>query len=214
MHEARKPRRNARLRELNISLSKHRVRRNLKDKKPRPSIYPFVISTVALLISASSFYFTYFRVNHSLELAVVKSGPSDNETPCSFSVDTILLNKGNRTETFLSAELIFVGEDTVFFPASSKGPFVLKSGDALPLRIEVKFNDNGVFENGPKWSGEKGNRKAEVEMVLQVSAIDSKGRELQKRITLGKLVYEEDPNNYFTFSDSPSKELSLVELTR
>jgi hypothetical protein len=175
-------------------------------------LYPLVTSTIALIVSLTAFYFTYFRVSHSLQLGVIKSDVSDNETPVDFTADLILLNKGNQTETLLSAELRFVGGDTLMFTKSRKGPIVLKPGDAFPLRIETKLEESS-FEIGAKWSGTEGTRKAETAMVLQISAVDANGRQVTKNITLGNFVYEE-LNNYFTYRDSASKELSLVELTR
>jgi hypothetical protein len=184
-----------------------------EEKKSKyVALYPLVVSTIALLVSATSVYFTYFRVSHSLQLGVVKSETTDNETPCDFRADLILLNRGNQTEVLLGAELRFVGGDTLMFTTSRKGPFVLKAGEALPLRIETKL-DEASFDTGAKWSGTEGYRKAESAMVLKISAVDSNGREVTKDVTLGNFVYEE-LNNYFTYRESSSKELSLVELTR
>jgi hypothetical protein len=175
-------------------------------------IYPLVISTIALFVSLVSIYFTYFRVSHSLQLGVIKSDVSDNEIPADFMVDLILLNKGNQTESLLNAELQFVAGDSLVFTKSRKGPLVLKPGDALPLRVETNLG-KGVFDVGAKWSGTEGHRKAETEMVLQISSVDMNGRQVTKKITLGNFVYEE-LNNYFSYRESAPKELSLVELTR
>jgi hypothetical protein len=104
--------------------------------------YAAIASTIALILSASTFYFTYFRVRHSLEI-VAAPQPSFSVIVDTFyvSADLVLLNDGNRTETVLRAypeisKRTHSASATYANLSLQQGPWVLKPGDAVPIHIE------------------------------------------------------------------------------
>lgn len=105
--------------------------------------YATITSTIALIISCLSFYFTNIQEVHSLQCGVVRDyTESFNDDSLIYHSDLILLNKGNRTETLLSIEITYSSPEDSSIIASftsvrsaSRGPYVLKSGDAMPVHL-------------------------------------------------------------------------------
>jgi hypothetical protein len=154
--------------------------------------YSTIISSLALAISLSSFYFTWVRVDHSLKLGVVSSGGDDTELPLTYYANLILLNPGNRTETALTLELLFGStlHSYEFDPKSVKGPFVLKPGDAIPIRIEWKIGQNN-FDDAAEWRGPQFSQIASAKMYVRVHVVSPNGAETEKIFPVGNLVYNQ-----------------------
>lgn len=115
------------------------------DKERHWLSYATITSTVAILISLSSFYFSWFYVNHSLKISIVST---DSTYPYNFQTDLVAFNHGNKTETLLYLQLFYVssdGLDRTFSEEYQKGPFVLKPGDVIPIRVDWASIGNDVF---------------------------------------------------------------------
>jgi len=67
--------------------------------------YALVTSSVALLVSLTSFYFTWLHEEHSLRLGVLSTSCDEDHYPVTFSSGIVLLNGGNRVAVVLSLAL-------------------------------------------------------------------------------------------------------------
>jgi lipoprotein-anchoring transpeptidase ErfK/SrfK len=116
--------------------------------------YGAIISTVALLISATTAYFANFYTKRSVLVAVnppeleqanepQKSSSKEPSSTSRVALNAVLSNDGNRTEvvlavTFVATSMPCGGRNE----AKPLGPFVLKSTDAtvVPLEYDYPFD--------------------------------------------------------------------------
>lgn len=100
--------------------------------------YSTVSSTVALLISFASFYYTWWMETHSLDITIAEiSGPVflPQSPPVRMEISAVLQNKGNKTETVLSMDYKAAQLSWPKNPESRAGPFVLKAGEAVAVTL-------------------------------------------------------------------------------
>nr|WP_315182928.1 hypothetical protein [uncultured Albidiferax sp.] len=191
----------------------HVKARDLLKPKRKWFSFSVVVSLVALALSLWTFYFTYFHIEHTLQLSVVRAGGDDSELPVTFDTDILLLNPGNRSATLLSLEVTF-GEATggtwTYDPRLRKGPYVLKPGDALPVNVSWMLTKD-MFENVADWSGAELERTAKGVMSLQLSAVSSDGKEIRRKIQIGTFEYYE-PSDELRFKASQSDGSKFVDL--
>lgn len=180
------------------------------ERKPRLA-YASLTATVALFLSLTSLYFTWFREVHSLKLGIVPSDTVDVSLPFTLSTDLVLLNRGNRTETVLALNPVLAApsEHEGERPGWHKGPFVLKAGDALPVHVAWTITENDLG-NVAEWSGPSLERSADGDLLLSVSTISAEGAEIRKNILLGRLHYYE-PSGEVTLKLT-TRRVRLVEL--
>jgi hypothetical protein len=173
-------------------LDRVKARRLLKPKRKWFS-FSVTTSLIALGLSLWTFYFTYLHVEHALQLSVVRAGGDDSALPTTFDTDILLLNPGNRTETLISLDVIF-GNATdgthAFDPRLRKGPYVLKPGEALPLKVSWELTKD-MFENVADWSGPEAEKIAKGLISLRLSAVSADGEEIRRRVPIGTFEYYE-----------------------
>lgn len=181
------------------------------EKKTKVTL-PLVISTIALIISLLSFYFTHLRVNHSMMLAPANLTLSSDKLPCNLTSDFVLLNYGNRTETLIRAELVYQGFGEWREPKSRKGPFVLKSGDAIPVQVQQELTDGKFFDSANK-KGDKDFPVYEILVTLELSTLNPQGQEVVTSIPLGRIIYDERAA-HLKHESSPGTNTRLLEVIR
>jgi hypothetical protein len=130
--------------------------------------YATVTSTIALLISCMSFYYSTFYEKHSLKIAPVTYGYDPSHIPWDFHCNLIILNQGNQTETILSIVPTFGGQQATVRDVEL-GPFVLKPGDAVPLSISWAIDTDVIADLD--WTDEEPNRIATGNLFLDVISI-------------------------------------------
>jgi hypothetical protein len=177
----------------------------------RPS-YAVVTSTIALVISLASFYFTWFDVRHSLKIGIVSASADGTALPMKFSTDIILLNQGNKTESVLGLELRFgsIGNGYMSNSRLMKGPFVLKAGDAVPVHIDWDLGKD-TFEDVADWNGPDLEQTAIGDVILVAEAISPTGNQINRSVVLGWFSYY-DPSEEVTFSLTGGEKHDLLEL--
>jgi hypothetical protein len=118
--------------------------------------YASVTSTLALLLSAGTFYWNFFRVDRDLRLAFVTPRHAAAQTfqlGEKFDVPVILLNGGNRAETVLAIRCevykVLNGVRTTN-GGDMQGPFVLKPGDAIPVSLSLHLDPQASKQ---QWAG-------------------------------------------------------------
>lgn len=177
--------------------------------------YSSVTSTVAILLSLAALYFNFFREAHSLKVGVVDFDTSDTTLPVSLSCNVILLNNGNKTETLLSLDLFLStepgGKGGGVGPPEVKGPFVLKAGDVIPVRLKWDNLNEETFENEAKWEGSELYQKASFIVNLRVSAVRPDGTLTKRIIAVSRLEYD-DASGMLTGTETTPDNWSLTEL--
>jgi hypothetical protein len=99
--------------------------------------YSSVTSTLALIVSAVSAYYTLFYVNRSIKLVL---NPFFNETFVEdgfIAGSPVLYNDGNHTEVLVKAELTTRKDSCGTFGRSAVGPFIIKPGEAIALTLKL-----------------------------------------------------------------------------
>jgi len=167
--------------------------------KPRWLTYSTVTSTVAFAVSIAGFYLTWLRESHTLELQVVGFVVSDRR----LETDVVLLNKGNRTETVLSIGMNLSspsGMAGVDPPTAPQGPFTLKPGDVIPVKLVYQFSPKGRehhFAMSWRFEYEKAGKYAKVaaDRALADAVISTRVNSPQtggnsRNVSVGVLIFE------------------------
>jgi len=110
-----------------------------------------LISTMALVISLISFYYTTLYEHRALSVAIpltehvrfTQDNSSKRFTPqnhfkINFSITPVFNNDGNHYEVVLGVWLS-LGTPEIFRASHRIGPFVLKGGESLPVKVDMRY---------------------------------------------------------------------------
>src|SRR5206468_2606386 len=92
------------------------------------------ISTVALVLSAGTFYLANVRVHHSLQIALIRSAITYRTDKCDLPIDLVFINNGNRAETLIYAQPVAKGGGAIECNQSVSA-LAIKAGDVIPFHI-------------------------------------------------------------------------------
>ena len=159
------------------------------------------ISLIAITLSVTSFYFQYFRENHSLKASAtmdLKDWASSNTL---ITIRGVLINYGNRTEILYSGKIKFEhGYDNLTL-SPSIGPIVLKPGEATSF--EMKDSISFALEE----VGYKGSNEDTIYLTPQLEfvTVSPNGDDKYSKYFFNTLIYFKPSDNWSTKSDKPKK---------
>jgi hypothetical protein len=172
--------------------------------------YAKIISTVALLVSLTSFYFTWFYERHSLRLGVPSTSLDEDHYPVTLATNVVLLNGGNRAAVVLSLGLSPESPDAGARQiATEQGPFILKPGEALPVRTESRISKVTVDMVQQERPADP-SRMSEIVIRLRVKSVSPSTELLESVMNIGILF--EDINEQLVFQPESTKGPHFIDL--
>lgn len=160
--------------------------------------YSVVTTTVALFITLSTFYLTWFHKNHSLAIAITevningqsKDSDEDDWFPLNTNIKLALANTGNRSEILHSARIVITNkedrEDQIDGPAM--GPIIIKPGEITPLEMKWELQHQTTIS---AFSSPDADGYRESTMKLNIETISPNGEVSQKSFPLATLQIRE-----------------------
>jgi hypothetical protein len=105
---------------------------NVGEKGSVSTWLPIVISTLSLLVSLSTFYYTNWREKHSVQAVIAEI---DYNTQAGIQVKLVVRNLGNRTEVLSKAQFIYgpTIAQSGGTPSGEVGPSIVKPDEAVVL---------------------------------------------------------------------------------
>jgi hypothetical protein len=179
--------------------------------------YSGIISSFALLLSVTSFYYSNLREHHSIKYVVSRISIEPSKRGVYFLMESIFSNHGNKTETIssVSAAISFSGErpDLVRLRPSGldQGPFVLKPSDSTIIRntSEITAAQIDQFRNSIQIDGKVHPNKFDVRFYI--ISTDADGLSLMKNEIVGILAYAPEKKEW-SFSSTGTWEEKVFEL--
>jgi hypothetical protein len=173
----------------------------MAEKKNDRSIWISVtLSVLALAVSIFSLYFQFLRSVHEIRATVAHFDLADwangNTTA---TAKGVILNAGNQSEIIfevkpLMGDLQEGGGSYTIFP-HTKGPFVLKPGEAVPYELSsTPLREN--FEEQGNWDAK--NETSELDVAVDFVAVSPQGPSKDILYRVGALTYN-DPSDNFSF---------------
>lgn len=160
---------------------------------------PIILSTLALSLSITSFYFQFMRETHSVKATVAKFDLDDWATvKTSATARGVIVNAGNKYEIVNST--VLVGGDKsklnnaayITFGKKQGGPFVLKPSEAVPF--EVIGDIEWAIKNEGRPSADKDTYMLDIGVDFLFVTPD--GKEKRSTYWIGTLMYYELSDNF------------------
>jgi len=172
-----------------------------KEKLKGKDFITLGISLIAITLSVSSFYFQYFRENHSLKVSASANLEDWASKNTLIIIRGVLINYGNRTEVLYSGKIKFEHRYDNLTLAPSIGPIVLKPGEATSF--EMKDSISFAVEE----VGYKSSNQDSIYLTPQIEfvTVSPNGQDKYSKYLFDTYCYFEPSDNWSSVGDKTKK---------